>query len=260
MSDTLTPEKIMKLGMAFWGSKTLMSAVELELFTVLAQSPLDGERLRNRLGLHSRGARDFFDALVSLGMIERKDELYRNTPESNQFLDKAKPSYIGGFLDMANNRLYPYWGSLTEALRTGQPQNEIKKGGSLFDALYNDPVKLRSFLQAMTGISMGASKAIAQKFPWQSYHSFIDIGCAQGGLPVQIALAHSHLTGGGFDLPIVKPIFEEYVASCELNDRLRFHPGRFLQRKTSQSRCINYGAYFARLEFRGKETTAFKSL
>ena len=227
MSESPTPDKIIKLGMAFWGSKALLSAIELELFTVLGKQALDGEKLRERLDLHPRGAKDFFDALVSLGMLNRTDGVYSNTLETDLFLDKAKPSYIGGMLEMANSRLYKFWGSLTEGLRTGQPQNEIKEGQSLFGTLYSDPVKLKEFLQAMTGISMGPSQAIAQKFPWHQYQSFIDIGCAQGVLPVCVARAHSHLTGGGFDLPVVKPIYEEYVGSFDLSHRLSFHAGDF---------------------------------
>ena len=229
MSSAITPEKIMQLGMAFWGSKALLSAVELGVFSELGDTAVDVEALRNRLGLHPRSARDFFDALVSLGMLDRRDGLYTNTPETALYLDKAKPSYIGGFLEMANARLYRHWGSLTEGLRTGQPQNEVKEGGSFFDTLYSDPVKLKQFLQSMTGISMGASQAIAQKFPWKDYLTFIDIGCAQGGLPVQIAQTHSHLTGAGFDLAVVKTIYEEYVASFGLSDRLRFISGDFFK-------------------------------
>jgi hypothetical protein len=222
-----SPEKIMKLGMAFWGSKTLLSAVELEIFTELARQPLDAHTLQTRLGLHPRSARDFFDALVALGMLERNNELYANTPESEIFLDKAKPSYIGGFLEMANARLYHFWGSLTEGLKTGLPQNEAKEGGDFFSTLYADPTKLKEFLQSMTGLSMGASKAIAQQFPWNQYQTFFDIGSAQGGLVAQVALAHPHLRGGGFDLPATGPIFYEYIQSFDLNDRLRFTPGNF---------------------------------
>ena len=241
MSDHPTPEKIMKLGMAFWGSKTLMSAVELEVFTVLSHNPLDAEGLQKRLGLHSRGARDFFDALVSLGMLDRKDGLYSNAPETDLFLDKAKPSYIGGFLDMANSRLYRSWGSLTEGLRTGQPQNETKEGEDIFDTLYGDPEKLKGFLQAMTGLSMGANKAIANKFPWQNYQTFFDIGTAQGGLPVQVALAHSHLTGGGFDLPVIQSVFEEYVNANGLSDRLRFIRGDFFKDSLPKADVLSMG-------------------
>lgn len=210
------------------GSKTLLSALELGLFTILAKGPLDAAALADRASLHPRAARDFFDALVALGMLDRHEGLYRNTAESDLFLDRAKPSYVGGILEMANMRLYGFWGSLTEGLRTGEPQNEVKHGGEdLFATLYSDPVRLRGFLSAMTGISLGAAQAIAQKFPWRDYHSFIDIGCAQGGLPVQLALAHPHLTGGGFDLPAVRPVFEEYVSSFGLAERVKFQPGSF---------------------------------
>ena len=227
MSD-LTPDRIIDLGSAFWGAKTLLSAVELGVFSELAKGPLDGETLRGRLGLHPRSARDFLDALVALGMLVRDRERYANTPETDLFLDRAKPSYMGGLLEMLNVRLYGFWGSLTEALRTGQSQNEAKLGGGdLFTALYSDPARLRLFLQAMTGVSLGAARAMAQKFPWKKYRTFIDIGAAQGGLPVQVALANRHLSGGGFDLPVVGPIFKEYVASFGLGDRLRFQPGDF---------------------------------
>ena len=229
MTQELTPDRIMQLGTAFEGSKTLLSAVELGVFTELAKQPLDVEALRERLGLHPRSVRDFFDALVALGMLDRKNGFYSNTPETDLFLDKAKPSYIGGCLEAINARLYRFWGSLTEALKTGQPQNETKEGGDFFGTLYADQDKLRSFLQAMTGLSMGASKAIAQKFPWAEHKSFVDIGSAQGGLAVQVALAHPHLAGGGFDLPVTGQIFQEYVNSFGLSDRLRFIPGDFFK-------------------------------
>ncbi len=236
-----TPEKIMHLGMAFWGSKTLLSAVELEVFTILATGPMDAETLRKRLDLHERSALDFFDALVALGMLDRHDGLYSNTPETNLYLDKAKPSYIGGFLEMANDRLYRFWGSLTEGLKTGLPQNEAKDGKNIFDILYSDPAKLASFMRAMTGISMGTSKAIARKFPWQDYRTLIDIGSAQGGLIVEIGNAHPHLTGGGFDLPVTGPIFEEYVASFGLSDRFKFIPGDFFSDALPSADVLSMG-------------------
>ena len=204
--SAVSPDSIMKLGLGFWGSKVLLSAVELGLFTELAKGPRSGEELSQRFGLHARSARDFLDALVALGMLTRDGHVYSNTPESDFFLDKAKPSYIGGILEMANARLYGFWNSLTEALHTGRPQNEAKSGGGLFDNLYADPDRLKQFLKSMTGLSLGAARAMAARFPWKNYKTFIDVGCAQGGLPVQVALANPHLKGGGFDLPSARAI------------------------------------------------------
>jgi len=226
-NEQQTPDAIMQLGLAFWGSKALLSALELDLFSTLAHGPLPGETLAVKLGLQARGTTDWLDALVSLGMLERTAGAYSNTPATGLFLDRAKPSYIGGMLEMANARLYPFWGSLTEALRTGRPQNEAKAGEDFFAALYQDPGRLRQFLHAMTGLSMGAAHAIADKFPWDHYHTVIDIGASEGGVPVQLALRHPHLAGGGFDLPAAGPIFTDYVAGNGLAGRLRFYPGDF---------------------------------
>jgi hypothetical protein len=224
----VSPEPILELGQAYWGAKTLLSAVDLGLFTVLAaDGPLEGEELRKRLDLHPRSSRDFFDALVALGMLERDDRGYRNTPETDLFLDRSKPSYFGGLLEMSEARLYGFWGSLTEGLRTGEPQNEAKTGGDLFETLYSDPERLRGFLKAMSAISTGAAQAIAAKFPWDRHQTVIDIGCAEGCVPVHLALAHPHLSGGGFDLPVVQPHFEDFVSGFGLADRLTFHGGDF---------------------------------
>jgi hypothetical protein len=225
---TATPEAIMQLGFGFWGSKALLSAVELGLFTELASAgSLDAEALRERLGLHPRSARDFFDALVALGMLERERGAYRNTEATDLFLDRAKPTYVGGILEMGSTRMYRIWGALTEGLRTGIPQNEAKEGGSPFDAIYADPAGLRGFIKAMTGASAGVARALASSFPWERYQTVIDVGGAEGCVPVQLALAHAHLSGGVFDLPEVAPFAKEFVAAAGLGDRLRFYPGDF---------------------------------
>jgi hypothetical protein len=159
--------------------------------------------------------------------LEREDGRYRNTAETDLYLDRAKPSYVGAWLEMTNDRLYPFFGALTEGLRTGQPQNEAKGGDDFFGVLYQEPARLRQFASSMTGVSMGTARALAQKFPWAKYRTFVDVGTAQGNLPVQIALGHDHLTGVGFDLPALEPIFADYVAAFGLSDRLHFSAGNF---------------------------------
>jgi hypothetical protein len=242
-ATAVAAERVLQVGLGFWASRTLLSAVELGLFSELGQGPRDAEELRARLGLHPRGARDFLDALVSLGLLERDQEgRYANAADADLFLDRAKPSYVGGLLEMASARLYGFWGSLTEALRTGEPQNEAKYGGQdMFAAIYPDPERLGGFLRAMTGLSMGAAKAIATKFPWQRYKTFADVGTAEGGLPVQLTLVHEHLSGVGFDLPPVEPIFASYVASFGLSGRIRFRAGDFFADPLPQADVITMG-------------------
>jgi SAM-dependent methyltransferase len=227
-----SPDKILQLGSAFWASKTLLSAIELGLFTRLAeQGPQSLGELRAAFRLHERGARDFLDALVALGMLRRlPDGDYANTAETEMYLDRNKPSYVGGMLEMMNARLYRFWGNLTQALQTGAPQNEITTGEpDLFTAVYAEPARLEQFLRAMTSLSLPTARAMANAFPWRDYRTFADVGCAQGGLTAEIAHAHPHLVGFGYDLPPVKPVFERYVAQHGLERRLSFKAGDFFK-------------------------------
>jgi precorrin-6B methylase 2 len=221
----------MQVGSGFWASKTLLSAVEMGVFTELADGPQEFEGLAARLGLHERSAKDFLDTLVSLGFLERSRGWYSNSADADLFLDKGKASYIGGALEMANSRSYGYWGSLTEALRSGQQQNEAKNDGdgSPFAALYADEKKLKGFLNAMSGLSRASNMAIARKIPWERCDTFADIGTAQGDLAVQIALKNPHLRGIGFDLAEVRPVFDDYAEANGVCDRVHFQAGDFFK-------------------------------
>src|SRR6266851_8652501 len=223
-------DRIEQVAFGFMASKVLFAAIEFGVFTELAKQPLDGQALTERLRLHPRAVRDFLDTLVALGMLERRGEIYSNTSETEFYLDRGKPTYIGHYIEIQSLRSYQLFGKLSEALRTGEPQNEIKSGDEDWvDAMYRTPERLRFFLRGMTGHSLPSAMAIARKFPWEKYRTFADIGTAEGCLPVQVAMAHPHLMGEGFDLPTVRPFFEEYVASFRLQDRIKFRIGDFFK-------------------------------
>lgn len=226
-SEEPSPKAILELGFGYWGSKALLSAVELGLFSTLAGGPQELDALTLALGLHPRGAQDFLDALVALGMLQRNGACYQNTPAADRYLDRAKPSYIGGILEMTNAREYGFWNHLTTALHSGLPQSEAGQKEDVFSAMYRDPARLETFLASMTGLSMESARALARADLWAERATFADIGCAQGALPVQLALAHPQLRGVGFDLPQVGPIFNRYAQSHQVQDRVHFQAGDF---------------------------------
>jgi len=228
----LDPSHIMQVGMGFWASKTVLSAVELELFTELGGEAMTGAEMGERLGLHERAIYDFLDTLVALRFLERDgdgpDGRYRNTDDTAAFLDKRSPSYIGGILEMCNARLYGFWGDLTEALRTGQPQNEIKRSGKpMFEELYSDPARLEQFMGAMKGVSLGNFHALAEKFDFSRYETVCDVGGATGQLCTILAARHPHLRCISYDLPPVAPIAEKTIAAAGLADRVTTASGDF---------------------------------
>ncbi|MEZ5653706.1 MAG: methyltransferase [Burkholderiaceae bacterium] len=223
-----SPEYILDVGTSFRAAKTLLAAIELDVFTALGEAPATLAELEAKLGLHPRSSRDFLDALVALGFLGRSDGVYENTPPAAVYLDRKRDTCIAALLEMADRRLYRYWDRLPLALRSGEPQNELRDGGAtLFDALAANPQRHRLFLSAMTALSRAAHLAIARKFPWSGARRFADIGCAQGDLSVQLACAHPQLEGIGFDLPAVEPFFAEHVARYAVGDRVRFVAGDF---------------------------------
>ena len=226
------PAHIMQVGMGFMASKTVLSAVELDLFSQLGADALPAGAIGDRLGLHPRGVHDFLDGLVALRMLERDGDgdgaTYRNTADGAAFLDRNSPMYIGGILEMANARLYGFWGDLTEGLQTGQPQNEIKRtGNAMFEELYSDPDRLEQFMMAMRGISTGNFHALAGAFDFSRYETVCDVGGATGQLSIILAQHHPHLRCTTFDLPVVAPIAEREIAAAGVADRVAVASGDF---------------------------------
>jgi len=226
-AEAIKLDHILEIGFAFRKSKALLSAVELGVFTALGDGPLSENALAGRLGIHERGARDFFDTLVALGLLERDDEgLYANAGACASYLDARQPAYIGGLFDYLNERMYQAWGQLTLAIRTGHPQSGPSAGFSKF---YEDASVTEIFLKGMTGASLLIGKALAANFPWDDYSTFADIGTAQGCVPAEIARARPHLRGVGFDLPLLKQAFTDHVRGCGLEERVTFHAGDFFK-------------------------------
>ena len=243
------PEHILKIGMGFWASKTVLTAVDFKLFTLLARAPMSAEAIRVALGLHPRAYLDFLDALVALGFLTRAgmgpDGVYANSPDADFFLDRGKPSYLGGILEMCDHRLYKFWGDLGEGLKTGLPQNEIKTmapgSGNQFDAIYADPEALKGFLGAMSGIQMGAFMALAGSFDFSAYSTFCDVGGANGSLCLQVARNHPNLQCISFDLPPVEKIARENIAKHHLEGRVKAVAGDFFKAELPKSDVIAMG-------------------
>jgi hypothetical protein len=246
MSQQVDPSHIMQVGMGFWASKTVLSAVELELFTKLGSDGMTGSQIAEALELHPRAIPDFPDALVALELLDREgegsDALYRNTQTTAVFLDKASPAYIGGILEMANARLFRFWGDLTEALQTGKPQNEIKHTGKpMFEELYSDPDRLEQFMNAMAGISLGPFQALAEKFDFSKYKTLCDVGGATGQLSIVVAKRHPHLRCTTYDLPVVEPIATRTIEGAGLSDRVTTKAGDFFADPLPEADVVTMG-------------------
>ena len=229
-----SPENIMKIGTGFWASKILLTAVSFQLFSKLSEKKtMKAKDVKETLGLKctDRNVYDFLDALTVFGFLTREGILetaiYSNAIDADTFLDINKPSYIGGILEMMNNRLYGFWGNLGEGLLTGLPQNEAKRSEDFFGLIYEDPEKLKEFTNAMSGIQMGNFMTFAQKFEFQKYNTLVDIGGSAGLLSLMVAKYNPHMHCTSFDLPPVEPIANATIQQFGLSDRVKAASGDF---------------------------------
>ena len=242
----LNPSAILQTAFSFWSSKVLLTAVEFGLFTKLGNRRLTGAELGAELQLHPRAIADFFDTLVALKFLGRDGDgpgaRYFNTPEAALYLDQNSPRYVGGILVMLNARLFKYWHDLPDALRTGQPQNEVKHGKKgVFEELYADLPRLEQFMGAMTGLSRLNFEAFADKFDFSRHQSLCDVGGATGLLCIEAAKRHSHLQCISFDLPPVEPIARRHIDVAGLSSRIRTASGDFFRDPLPKADIITMG-------------------
>ncbi len=226
------PDHIMRVAAGFGLSKALLSAVGLGLYTRLAQSPMTLDEIVSEYNLQQRPAMDFLDLLVSVDLLERDGDgpaaTYRNTPSTAMFLDRNQPGYIGGILELWENRNYRFWADLTEALRTGEAQNEIKHSGKgFFETLYAKPARLEAFMEAMNGASIGNFETLAETFPFERYRTLTDIGGADALLSRVVVSRHRNMSCTSFDLPEVTGIANRKIEAAGLGDRIQAVAGDF---------------------------------
>ena len=246
MNQQLDPGHIMQTATAFWASKVLLTAVEFDLFSELGDGSKPADELGEALGIHPRGRYDFFDALVALHFLERDGDgpegRYKNSPETGAFLDKSSETYIGGLPEMLNSRLFGFWNDLGEALRTGQPQTEVKLHGTpMFEELYSNDARLGTFLAAMTGFQAGNFHALAEKFDFVRYKSVTDAGGALALLSRIVGTRHPHLTFNSFDLHPVAPHAQEHVDRAGMSDRITVLSGDFLEDDLPSADIVTMG-------------------
>src|SRR4051812_37650165 len=167
---------------------------------------------------------------------------YSTPPAGAQSRDRASPRYVGGILEMLNERLFKFWHDLPEALRTGKPQNEVKHGrGSLFEELYRDGEKLELFMGAMAGLSRLNFEAFAAKFDFSPYRTLCDVGGATGLLSIEVARRQPDVHCISFDLPVVEPIAQKYIRSAGLADRISTASGDFFKDSFPRADVITMG-------------------
>ena len=222
-----SPVPLMALSTGFWAFKTLAAAHEFDLFTRLSNgASTTCPELAQALGLHPRPAEMLLTGCAALGLLEKSDGRYRNAPISEAYLVRGKPHYFGGWVEMADKRLYAGWGKLTEALRTNRPTTwDPAVQSSLFDG--EDPKMLALFWEAMHSLSTMTARKLGEAVDFGHSQRLLDIGGGSGAFDIELCRRYPQLRATVFDLPHVVEIAAGKVAQAGLSGRIQTAPGDF---------------------------------
>lgn len=218
---------LMALSSGFWAFKTPAAAHELDLFSHLAGGAgTTVAELAQALGLHPRPAEMLLIGCTALGLLEKTDGRYRNTPLSEAYLVRGKPYYFGGFVQMADKRLYAGWDRLAEALRTNRPTTwDPARQSSIFDG--EDPTMLALFWEAMHSLSKMTARKRGEAVDLAHFRRLLDIGGGSGAYDIELCKQYGTLRATVFDLPHVAVIAVGKIAEAGLTDRIETAGGSF---------------------------------
>ncbi len=221
---------LMALSTGFWAFKTLAAAHELDLFSRLAGGAgVTSAELAEALGLHPRPAEMLLTGCAALGLLEQTDGRYRNTPLSETYLVRGKPYYFGGFVQMADKRLYAGWGRLVEALRTNRPTTwDPAVQSSIFEG--EDPTMLALFWEAMHSLSAMTARKLGEAVDLGQFRRLLDIGGGSGACDIELCKQHAELRATVLDLPHVAAIAAGKITEAGLADRIETVGGTFFDR------------------------------
>ncbi|KAA9166502.1 methyltransferase [Amycolatopsis acidicola] len=218
---------ILRLGTAYAAARILHSAVEIGLFEAVQDEPAGPAEICSALGLNPRLVRDFLDALVVFGLLDKDNGRYASSEVAKKFLVPGGSGYVGGRIRIGGELHYRTWLSLTDALRDGQPKADIEADAKAYERLYADPERTRVFLAHMEASNAIVAPQLDECLDWAKYESFVDVGGSRGQVAGILAQTHSHLHGAVFDFPLVRPYFDELMDRFGTTGRVTFHPGDF---------------------------------
>lgn len=221
---------LMQMLSGLWPMKTLAAALEFDLFTELSGRQLTLEKFAKLLDLPPRPADMLVTTLVCMGLLERKNGEYFNTPLSDEFLVKGRPSFFGGVVKMIDKRMNQKWEKLAEALKTGQPQN-LKEGLTTFDSLYSDREEKRIFLECMHGLSVQTGRQLARAFNFSKFRQLMDVGGGSGAACIEVLRQYPHLNAVVYDLAPALQIAHEKIVSAGYVKQIETFAGDFFHER-----------------------------
>lgn len=213
------PADLLQLSGGYWSACALHAGVKLDLFTPLAIQQYSGPELSGILKTDSRALAMLLNALVSIGLVEKKDHHYAATPFAAEYLSRTSPAYLGHII-MHHHFLMKSWAELDESVKTGEP------AGKRVSHEANE-IERESFLMGMFNLAMQLAPRVASSIDLKGRKRLLDLGGGPGTYAIHFCLANPDLTAVIYDLPTTRRFAENTIARFELEKRITFVEGDF---------------------------------
>lgn len=218
MPRDLSLAEIFQLGY-YWETKILLTAVKLELFTVLADMELAAAEIAKRVQADERPLTLLLNALVAMRVLGKVDQRYANSPVARTHLVKGKPGYVGHLL-LLHEAEWNNWGKLAEAVRTGRsPATE--------HVFRTDPELGANVLTVLDRIGQQSGPALAKRLRLEGARAMLDVGGGAGTNAIAFCQVYPDLHATVLDLPETLRTAARVVAESGLGDRVTLLPGDF---------------------------------
>jgi len=210
------PDEITVPLRAFMESRILLTALELDVFTAVGTGAAAAV-VASVCGTEAGATGRLLDALVSLGFLEKRGDVFANAPLAARFLAKGSRDDARGALKH-NLSLWRRWSTLTDAVRAGHAVGvtEMADRGDDWTA---------PFIAAMHRGSAQRAPLVVQAVGTEGVARMLDVGGGSGAYAIAFARANATLRAEILDLPAVLPIAEEHIAEAVLADRVSTRVG-----------------------------------
>lgn len=206
------------LGLGFMAARTLHVALEFDLFTQLSGTAQTLTQAAQSVGLAERAAVRLLHACVALGLVRSEGDTYANTPMSEKYLVRGRPTYIGSYVQWFDDVAYHRWGQMGDALRHNRPVEELDHPYRYFDT-YEEEAS--TFFSAQHDGSTSLGYALARRFDFSPFQCLLDLGGGAGTYTIEILKHYPHLKAIIFDFPAVCAMAADTLQAAGLAERVQ---------------------------------------
>lgn len=200
---------------AFRLPRILLTALELDLFTVMGKRSWTIRQLAKTLRASERGVEILCRNLATVGLLKKHGARYSSSRLGQTVLNAQSPDYRGAYLALLR-RQWEDWAQLTRAVKTGQPVDDKEP---------ETPDYRRSFTWAMHQRSIDPARQVAAQLALHGARTLLDVGGGPGTYALAFVKRHPHLTATIMDRPAALEVAKEIAESTPQRKRIMFYPG-----------------------------------